>query len=311
MNPTSSFDVIIIGGSYAGLSAAMTLGRSLRTVLIIDSGKPCNRQTPHSHGFLTRDGETPGQIAAIARDQVLTYPTVSFLSDKVTQAQPSDIGFSVETQSGHLYKSRKLLLATGLEDIMPDIPGFAECWGRTILHCPYCHGYEVHGQPLGILANGDMAHELVRLIQNWSPDLTLFTNGPATLTDEQRQFIEQLGVPVDERSLTHLIHQNGRLAALAFTDGSIHELNAVFSRVPFRQHSDLAVQLGCKLTEMGLIKAGEMGQTDVPGLFVAGDNSTPFRQVAIATANGVKAGAWMNKEMIEEDIALKFSVVSG
>jgi len=288
----------------------MTLGRSLRTVLIIDSGKPCNRQTPHSHGFLTRDGDTPGQIATIAKEQVLAYPTVSFLSDKVTQARPDDNGFWVETQSGQPYRSRKLLIATGLADVMPDIPGFAECWGRTILHCPYCHGYEVHGQPLGILANGDMAYDLVRLIQNWSRNLTLFTNGPATLTGEQRQLIEQLGVPVDERSVTHLVHQAGNLEALAFSDGSRHELSAVFSRVPFRQHSDLAEQLGCKLTEMGLVKAGEMGQTDVPGLFVAGDISTPFRQVAIAVASGAKAGAWINREMIEDDIALKLSVVS-
>ncbi|QHW00748.1 NAD(P)/FAD-dependent oxidoreductase [Spirosoma endbachense] len=303
MGTTDTFDVVVVGGSYAGLSAALLLGRSLRKVLVIDSGQPCNRQTPHSHSYLTRDGETPAQIAAIAKEQLLQYPTVSFVNDLATVARPESSGFIVETAAGHQFRSRKLLLATGIHDIMPAIDGFAECWGRSILHCPYCHGYEVHGQRLGIIANGDIANKMVRLIQHWSPDLTLFTNGPATLTAEQWQTTQQLGIPVIETEIVAVEHQQGQLKNLRFPDGSIHELDAIFSPVPFRQHSELAAQLGCDFDESGLIKIGEFGQTNIPGLYAAGDNSTPFRQVSIAATNGGKAGVWMNHELIDEDLA--------
>lgn len=185
---------------------------------------------------------------------------------------------------------------------MPAISGFAECWGRSILHCPYCHGYEVHSQRLGILANGDAAYEFVRLIQNWSSDLTLFTNGPATLTPEQRQLITLLNVPVIETELAAIEHELGQLTALRFVDNSTVELDALYSRVPFRQHSDLAEKLGCTMTESGLVVSTDFGQTNVPGVFVAGDNSTMFRQVSIAVANGGKVGAWINRELINEDL---------
>ncbi|MFD2935857.1 NAD(P)/FAD-dependent oxidoreductase [Spirosoma flavum] len=306
MEKDNLFDVIIVGGSYAGLSAAMALGRSLRNVLIIDSGKPCNRQTPHSHNFLTRDGETPVQIAAIAQEQVLRYPTVSFLTDFATKVHSEPFGFAVETASCQQFNSRKLLLATGVEDLMPPISGFAECWGQSVLHCPYCHGYEVHGQRLGILANGEVAYEMVRLIQHWSTNLTLFTNGFATLTPDQRQLIDQLSVPIIETELTAIEHEQGQLKTLRFTDSSAHELDALYSRVAFRQHSDLAMQLGCDMAETGLITATEFGQTNVPGVYAAGDNSLLFRQVSIAVANGGKAGARLNGELVTDDLAVRF-----
>jgi thioredoxin reductase len=299
--PLSSFDVIIVGGSFAGLSAAMSLGRSLRNVLIIDGGKPCNRQTPHSHNFLTRDGETPVQISAIAKEQVLAYPTVTFQTDLVTTASQTADGFRVQTASGQHFIARKLVLATGVYDSMPAIDGFAECWGRSILHCPYCHGYEVHSQPLGILAKGDTANHLVRLIYHWSKDLTLFTNGPADLTEEQRSFITQLGVPIVEEPVAAIEHEQGQLRALRFQSGSRHKLTAIFSHVPNRQHTDVADQLGCTLTDMGLIQVSPFGQTSVPGVYAAGDSSSPMRQVAAAVASGSMAGAMLNREMIEED----------
>ena len=308
MQQKNSFDVIIVGGSYAGLSAAMVLGRSLRNVLVIDNGKPCNRQTPHSHNFLTRDGETPANISFIAKKQVLQYPTVSFLTDLAINAYSESVGFVVETATGQQFKSKKMLLATGVEDQMPAITGFAECWGRSVLHCPYCHGYEVHGQQLGILANGDTAYEMVRHIQHWSPTMTLFTNGPATLTSDQRQIINQLNVPILEVEIAAIEHENGQLKNLRFTDGSAYELDAIFSRVPFRQHSDLANQLGCDLAESGLIKATEFGQTNVAGVCVAGDNSSSMRQVSLAVTKGNLAGVWINRELIEEDLAVRLQV---
>ena len=306
MKKEDLFDVIIVGGSYAGLSAAMALGRSLRKVLVIDSGKPCNRQTPHSQNFLTRDGETPAQISAIAQEQVLKYPTVSFLADLAIKAHAQPDGFVVETASNQSFRSRKLVLTTGVEDLMPPITGFAECWGISVLHCPYCHGYEVHGQHLGILANGDTAYEMVRLIQNWSSTLTLFTNGLSTLTPDQRQLINQLNVPIIETELMDIEHEQGHLKTLRFSDGSDHEVDALYSRVTSRQQSDLAVTLGCDTTKSGLISATEFGQTNIPGLYVAGDNSTPLRQVSVAVANGGKVGVWINRELIDEDLATRF-----
>ncbi|UHG89889.1 NAD(P)/FAD-dependent oxidoreductase [Spirosoma oryzicola] len=305
MDTSDQLDVIIIGGSNAGLSAALTLGRSLRNVLVIDGGKPCNRQTPHSHNFLTQDGETPAHIATIAKEQILRYPSVTFLTDLATEARQESDGFIVETANGHSFRSRKVLLATGIEDIMPSINGFAECWGRSVLHCPYCHGYEVHGQRLGILANGETAYELARLIQHWSPDLTVFTNGPATLTNDQSEVISQLGIPVVTAEIAEIEHQSGQLERLRFTDGSTHELDAIFSRVPFRQHTTLAQQLGCLAAESGLIKADEFGETNIPGVYVAGDNSSPMRQVAAAIASGSKAAAMLNRQLIAEELSAR------
>ncbi|QKZ12195.1 NAD(P)/FAD-dependent oxidoreductase [Spirosoma sp. KUDC1026] len=303
MNQSASkYDVIIVGGSAAGLSAAMLLGRSLRNVLIIDGDKPCNRQTPHSHGFLTRDGETPAQLIAIAKEQALAYPTVTFQTDLVTDASQTASGFAIQTASGQPFTSRKLILATGVYDLMPAIDGFADCWGRSILHCPYCHGYEVHSQPLGILARGETANHLVRLIYHWSKNLTLFTNGPAELTPEQRSFISRIGVPIVEEPVVAVEHEQGQLQALRFQSGERHELTAIFSHVPNRQHTDLASQLGCTLTDTGLIQVSSFGQTSVPGIYAAGDCSSPMRQIAAAVASGSMAGAMLNREMIEEDL---------
>lgn len=301
------YDVLIIGGSYAGLSAALQLARSLRRVLVIDAGQPCNRQTPHSHGFLTRDGQAPSALRAVAREQLGQYPTVELLTGNVVTAGPVAGGFGVtaELAAGAeraTFTGRKVLLATGIRDVMPDLPGFAECWGRSVLHCPYCHGYEVHSQPLGILANGETGYEMATLLQQWTSRLTVYTNGPSTLTSDQRQLLDQLRIAVVEQPVAAIDHTDGMLTALRFTDGTCVHPTALFSRVPFRHHTDLAAQLGCALTENGLIQATEFGQTNVAGVFAAGDITNPFRQVALAVANGSKAVAWMNRDMIAEDI---------
>ncbi|MEZ0538133.1 NAD(P)/FAD-dependent oxidoreductase [Fibrella arboris] len=313
MDSEHAYDVLIIGGSNAGLSAAMLLGRSLRRVLVIDAGKPCNRQTPHSHGFLTRDGETPSTLSAIAREQVENYPTVQFLADTVVSAAQLPGGFAVATAGGASFSARKLLLATGVADIMPDLPGFADCWGISVLHCPYCHGYEVHSQPLGVLANGEPGYEMATLIQHWSRQLTLYTNGPSTLTSAQRQTLEQLSISIVEMPIAALEHDAGQLTALRFTNGTRAHPTAIFSRVPFHHHSDIAGQLGCIMTQNNLIQASEFGETNVPGVFAAGDVTSPFRQVAIAIANGSKAAAWINRELLTEDLRqrVNLAVVKG
>ena len=300
MQNRNEFDAIIIGGSYAGLSAALALGRSLRRVLILDSGKPCNRQTPHSHNFLTQDGETPAAIAQKAREQVLAYPTVSFHTEKAVAVSGQNNAFTVRTETGNTYTGKKLLFATGVADVMPPIKGFAESWGITVLHCPYCHGYEVRHQELGILADGDMAVDFVKLILNWSLRLTLLTNGKSSLTSAQRQVLQQHGVALVEKEVQELVHQQGYLQQIVFSDASSLPLTALFARLPFSQHCPLPEQLGCELTEAGLLKIDGFQQTTVPGVFAAGDATSPMRAVSSSVAFGTFAGAALNKTLIED-----------
>jgi thioredoxin reductase len=293
------YDSIIVGGSYAGLSAAMTLGRARRQVLVIDGGAPCNRQTPHSHNFLTQDGATPSTLRATAIAQVLHYPTVTIENGEVLHATPTAKGFVVETTSGATFSASKLVLATGITDLMPSIPGFAECWGISVLHCPYCHGYEVGDQRLGVLANGDAGFEFARLISNWSPHLTLFTNGPATLTAEQQQALARHNIAVVEAEVRGITHEHGYINALALAGGVDQPLDALFARVPFQLPGSIAQQLGCTLTGAGLLQVDDFQRTRVPGVFAAGDNSG-MRAVAVAVAAGMKAGALLNAELITE-----------
>lgn len=295
-----NYEVIIIGGSYAGLSAAMALGRSLRNVLLIDAGEPCNRQTPHSHNFLTQDGETPAIITAEAKSQVLAYPTVKFYDGLAVYAEKTAQGFAVSTAEGHVFEARKLILAMGIKDIFPSIKGFAECWGISVLHCPYCHGYEVARQPLGVIANGDMAFEFARMLYNWSPELTLFTNGPSLLSQEQTTRLNAKNIKIVCTEIAELVHWDGQLKHVLLNNGIQHELKAVFGRGRLEQHNPIATQLGCVLDEQNLIVANDV-QTAVPGVFAAGDCATLFRSVAAAVAMGNKAGVYANKELIEED----------
>lgn len=300
MENKTSFDVVIIGGSYAGLSAAMTLGRSLKEVLIVDSQRPCNRQTPHSHNFITQDGEKPAEIAAKARAQVLVYPSVKIQAGLVTALEKKDTGFMVKTEVGETFTAKKILFATGIVDEMLPVKGFEKCWGISILHCPYCHGYEVRNQALAVLANGDAGFDFSLFIRNWSENLMLFTNGQSTLNAVQSAKLAIKGITIVETKISEFIHEDGQLRLVVFADGREIALDAIFARVGFKQHSELPAQLGCALNEQGFIQTDDFQRTSVPGLYAAGDNCTPFRSVSGAAAAGTKAGALINKELIEE-----------
>lgn len=301
MKDNKYFDVIIIGGSYAGLSAAMALGRALRQVLIIDSGKPCNWQTPHSHNFITQDGEKPSVIAEKAKSQVLKYSTVKFLDDLALNGEKTKDGFVIKTEKGSLFAAKKLIFSSGIRDIMPDIHGFSECWGISVIHCPYCHGYEVKNEATGILANGDIAYHYARLIRNWSKQLTIFTNGKSTLTQEQSEKIVQHNIPIVEKVVDHLKHEKGHLKHLVFKDDTTVQLKAIYSRPAFEQHCQIPEMLGCERTEQGFIKVDVFQKTSIPKIFACGDNSSPMRSVSHAIATGNIAGAIVNHEMAEEE----------
>lgn len=299
-----NFEVIIIGGSYAGLSAAMALGRALKKVLVIDGGNPCNKQTPHSHNFLTQDGKTPKQISELAKAQVANYDTVSFVDDTAIKGEKTNSGFEITTQSGTVFRGRKLIFGTGVKDLMPNIEGFAECWGISVIHCPYCHGYEVRHKKTGLFANGDMAYEFGKLLWNWTKDLTIYTNGKSNLSAAQTSSLASKNISVVEKEIVKIKHQNGQIQTLIFSDGSMQELDALYAKIPFVQHSDIPESLGCEITEMGILKVDMMQKTTVDGVFAAGDSTNMMRSVANAVYGGNMAGAAASKELIAEDFGV-------
>lgn len=296
----NKYDVIIVGGSYAGLSAAMALGRSLKKVLIIDGGESCNKQTPHSHNFLTHDGAKPAAIAQIAKEQVLKYSTVEFINGCAIKGGKTESGFLVTLQSGEEFEAKKLIFASGIKDIMPDIRGLSDCWGISVIHCPYCHGYEFKGRKTAIMANGDHAYHIASLVNNLTNNLTIVTNGNSKFSDEQLSKLQNHNIEVIQTEITEVKHQGGHLQSVVFSDGKTLELNALYAALPFVQSSDIPISLGCKLTEMGYIQVDDFKKTTVNGVYACGDNSTMMRSVANAVATGNIAGAVANMELTQE-----------
>ena len=227
----------------------MALGRALKKVLIIDSGKPCNAQTPHSHNFLTQDGKTPAEIATLAKQQVEEYDTVTFFNGLASIGKKVDSGFEIQVTSRETFITNKLIFATGIKDEMPNIEGFSYCWGISMLHCPYCHGYEVRNKITGILGNGEHGNELIKLISNWTKDLTLYTNGVSTLTVEQTKKIQERNIKIVEKEIKALEHKNGYIKNILFKDGTKTKMEAMYSRNSFEQHCKIPEILGCELNE--------------------------------------------------------------
>lgn len=300
MNENKQFDVIIIGGSYAGLSAALGLGRSLRSVLIIDSGKPCNRQTPHSHNFITHDGAVPDTINRLAKKDLETYETISLYNGLADQGVKIKNGFKVTTNSGKTFHAKKLVFATGIKDILPQIKGFKESWGISIIHCPYCHGYEVRNKKTGILGNGEYGFDFSKLINNWTKDLTVYTDGVSELTPEQTEQLALHKISVVEKEIASFDHDNGYINHILFRDGTTAKIEALYTRVPFIQHSDIPEKLGCEIDEMNYITVDGFQKTTISGVYACGDNTTFMRSVANAVSMGTTVAGMLNKELINE-----------
>ena len=297
---TTEYEVIIIGGSYSGLSAAMALGRSLRKTLVIDSGKPCNEQTPHSHNFLTQDGKSPKEIAESAQKQVSEYETVHFHKGKAIDAKKSENSFEITTEKGEKFHSKKLIIATGLVDEVPDIKGFKESWGISLIHCPYCHGYEYKGKKTGIIANGDKAVHISSLVKNLTEDVTILTQGKSNFTEEQIEKLKRNNIQIIEHEISELKHDNGIVESNIYSDQTEMKFEAVYGAFPFHQHSDIPKNLGCEFTEFGHIKTDHFQKTNIPGIFVCGDNSSMMRSVSNAVMTGNVAGAMVNMELVTD-----------
>ena len=298
-----AFDVIIAGGSFAGLSAAMQLARARRRVLVLDTGRPRNRFAPASHGFFGHDGKAPAEMVASARAQVLAYPAAELRHDEAVHASQAAGGFEVQLASGTTVRAQRLVLATGVVDELADLPGLRERWGRSVLHCPYCHGYEVAGGRLGILAIGEASLHQALLLPDWSSDVTLFTNGAFEPDQEQRAALGARGVRIDPRRVLEVVGEGERLAGVRVggsAGGSVVALDALFTGSKTRMASPLAEQLGCELEEgpFGpVIRTDAWKETSVRHVYAAGDIARVPHNATWASADGVTAGIGAHKSL--------------
>ncbi len=306
------YDVVVVGGGSAGLSAALVLGRSRRRTLVLDAGEPRNAPSSGVHGFFTRDGILPKELLDIGREQLEPYPSVEVRSARVTGASGENGDFEVVLDGGTVTRARKLLLATGVVDELPDKPGFEELWGRSVYHCPYCHGWEVRDRPLAVLSSDERAAERAAFIRNWSRDLVLLTDGPANLNEEGRRTLHALGIPVREERISHLEGDPGGAAGglrrIHFEDGSSLEREGLFYVPPQRQGSELAQMLGCEIVAMGQAPAGVKSdpmtrETTVAGVYVAGDAGNAVQSALLAAASGANAAFFVNHSLVADEVA--------
>ncbi len=306
------YDVVVVGGGSAGLSAALVLGRSRRRTLVLDAGEPRNSPSSGVHGFFSRDGIPPQELLKIGREQLEPYPSVEVRSARAAGASGENGDFEVILDDGAVVRARKLLLATGVVDELPEKPGFEELWGRGVYHCPYCHGWEVRDRPLAVLSYGEGATQRAAFIRNWSRDLVLLTDGPANLNDEGRRALRALDVPVREERISYLEGDPGGapggLWRIHFEDGSSLEREALFYVPPQRQGSELAQMLGCEIVEMGQAPAGVKGdpttrETSVAGVYVAGDAGNAVQSALLAAASGANAAFFVNHSLVADEVA--------
>jgi thioredoxin reductase len=294
-------DVAIVGGGPAGLSAALILGRCCRQVVVFDAGRPRNNVSPELHGFLTRDCEHPGDLRRLGREQLARYETVSVRDAVVEDAVAEDGYFVVRVADGTSVRARKLLLASGVKDELPEIDGFEPTYGVSAFHCPYCDGWERRGQTIAVFGNGTKGYALALELLGWSHDVVLCTNGPHELDQEEAACLERNGVLVEERPIARLESENGMLSAIVFAAGPALPRQAAFFSAPANQSCDLASALGCEFNNRGSVRTSAYEKTNVPGLYVAGDASQRVELAIVAAAEGAMAAFAINAELLEED----------
>ncbi len=297
------YDCIIVGGGPAGLSAALLLGRCRRRVLVCDAGEPRNRWSHAVHGFLSRDGTPPATLLRIAREELRPYETVELSAGRVLDASRDGRGYQIRCADGTTFRSRKLLLATGVVDEVPEIPGLRALYGRSVHHCPYCDAWEWRDQPVAVYGQGDGAAGLALALTVWTRDLVLCTDGPRTHSERMRDRLEVAGIRVREEQVTRLEGREGRLDRIVFAKGDAEPRRALFFATGQRQASELPARLGCEFTSEGAVDTGACEATNVPGLYVCGDASREAQFVVVAAAEGAEAGMAINKALLEEELA--------
>ena len=298
----TDYDVIIVGGGPAGLSAALILGRCRRRVLLVDSGHPRNAVSRGVHGFLTRDGELPSEMRRIGREQLRPYRSVEIRDGEICEAKCHGDWFEVREAHGPWLSSRKLLLATGLLDDIPDIPGFAELYGRGVHNCPYCDGWEHRDRPIAVYGPGERCLGLTLEMTLWSRDLVLLTDGPAELADADRGRLDEQGIGIVEEKVARLEGDERGLRYIHFEGREPLAREAIFLNYGEREGSQLSRMLGCELTDAGTVETRSYERTNVHGLYVAGDASHRVQFAIIAAGEGAMAAFAINNEMLKEDL---------
>jgi thioredoxin reductase len=292
----SEYDVVIVGGGAAGLSAALVLARARRRVAVVDAGSPRNRPAAHMQGYLTRDGVAPQEFVAVGRAEVRGYGG-ELIDDTVTGIEP---GLRVRLAGGDVLSARRVLVTTGLRDELPHIPGASQRWGRDLLHCPYCHGHEVRDQPLGVIGGSADAVSHALLIPQWSPDVIFFTQGYA-LSDDERAKLAARAIRIVDGSVTGLVVSDDRLVGVEIDGGDVVPRAAVFVRPRFVPNSSLLTDLGCTSDDAGWVTVDAAGATSVAGVYAAGNAVDPRAQVINAAAAGSAAAIAINNDLVEED----------
>jgi thioredoxin reductase len=294
------YDAVIIGGSFAGLSAATYLGRARRSVCVVDAGLPRNRFAAHSHGFLGSDGDNPRAILDRARAQVKAYPTVALRQASASGAARVADGFAVALDSGEMLHATALVLAFGITDELPDIPGVAERWGETVIHCPYCHGYEFSGLRLGVLyMSAGSAHQAM-LVSEWGPT-TLYLNGATPPADVNLDALRARGIAIEPERVIGLNGANGGLSVIELANGSASAADALYVAPEFHLNSSIPEQLGCALDDAPLgkiIRVDANRLTTVPDVYAAGDVTRGAHTVTWASADGVSAGIAIHRSLV-------------
>jgi thioredoxin reductase len=299
------FDVVIAGAGPAGLSAALVLGRARRKVLICDTGAPRSWASEEMHAFLTRDGCPPDRFRALGRQELRRYPSVRFRQAEVTHARRSGPGFEVTVNGDDKAFCRKLLIATGLRDVLPPLEDIASYFGKTVFQCPYCDGWEMRDAPTAVYGKRRRGFELARAMTAWTSDIVLCSDGPSGLSRAQRAQLEANGIELIEEKIARLEGRRGRLTAVVFRSGRLLRRAALFFDLPTRGHSSLGEMLGCELSGHGRIKCGRYEATSVPGTFVAGNVIDDVQLAIVAAAEGARAAFGINRALTREDFDAK------
>ncbi|HEY0066029.1 MAG TPA: NAD(P)/FAD-dependent oxidoreductase [Flavisolibacter sp.] len=293
-------DVIIVGGGPAGLNAAVVLGRCRRKVLLFDTGQYRNRWSHGMHNYLTRDDILPPEFISISRTEVDKYD-VRLIEKKVINARRNDEGiFVVTDENKEQYFSKKLLIATGVADNVPEVPGLKEMYGHSVFHCPYCDGWEVRDKVLGVYARNKEGWELALSLKTWSPHVTLYTDGKNNVKRSHREKLDANGIKVVQLPIARLQGTDRQLEKIIFTNGEEQPCDALFFVNGFHQQCDLAETFGCEMSKKGVAVTNRLQQTNTPGLYIAGDADKDMHFVVVAAAEGAKAGVTINKELQKE-----------
>ena len=293
-------DCVIIGGGPAGLNAALMLGRARKKVVVIDEGRPRNRVTRETHGFLTRDQISPSEFRRIAKEQIRSYPSVTFVEDAVISITGTDGHFQITTVQGHRYRCKKLLFTVGMKDLPLDINGLADVYGKSAFICPYCDGWELRDQPLVLIVKGAAALHMAKIISGWTNHFTICTDGPDDLTDAQREELNQHNVPVFDSPIQSVESNNGMVRQVVLEDGTRITCTGIFFKPNLITGSDLPQAIGCETTEAGTVIVDNVGKTNVPGVFSAGDAASQLHQAITAASLGALAAVVINNELNDE-----------